>query len=166
VDKAQPNLEILNQVSLFSDLKTNAGAVEALLGLMKQRDFAAGETILTEGELGSDFYILAEGDAGVYKKTQDGDPYKVANLHGHTGTFFGEAGLLDADTRTATIRAETNCKCLVLSRGDFEAFAKSHPDWALPILKRVAVAIMARLKKMNHDLGMLYKALVDEFAQR
>ena len=82
------------------------------------------------------------------------------------GTFFGEGGLLEADTRTATIRAESTCRCLVLAKADFEEFCTMNPQWALPILKRVAKAIMNRLKNMNNDLSLLYKALVDEFSHR
>jgi CRP-like cAMP-binding protein len=158
--------EILAKVSLFADIKDNSAAFSALFKLMKMRDYQAGETILHEGDTGTDFFILADGNAGVFKKTQDGDLYKVAILAGHMGAFFGESGLLESDTRTATIRAETECKCMVLSKSDFEAYCNANPEWALPILKRVAKAIMHRLKNMNHDLGLLYKALVDEFSQR
>jgi CRP/FNR family cyclic AMP-dependent transcriptional regulator len=157
--------EILRKVSLFADIKDNAEAFSALFGLMNARVFKAGEVIIQEGDSGSDFYILADGSASVSKKTQDGDPYKVAILSGHMGTFFGEGGLLEADTRTATIRAESECRCLILTKADFDRFCLQHPEWALPILKRVAKAIMNRLKNMNHDLALLYKALVDEFAQ-
>ena len=160
------NQEILAKVSLFVDIRDNPEAFNALFNLMKVRSFVAGDTILQEGDSGTDFFILADGSASVFKKTQDGDLYKVAILAGHMGAFFGESGLLESDTRTATIRAETDCKCLVLTKNDFESYCNANPAWALPILKRVAKAIMGRLKNMNHDLGLLYKALVDEFAQR
>jgi len=158
--------EILTKVSLFADICDNPEAFSALNKLMNLRLYKAGETIIQEGEPGTDFFILADGSASVFKKTQDGDLYKVAILAGHMGAFFGESGLLEADTRTATIRAESACSCLVLSKTDFENYCNANPQWALPILKRVAKAIMQRLKNMNHDLGLLYKALVDEFAQR
>lgn len=158
--------EILSKVSLFADIKDSPEAFAALFKLMSLRQYKAGDTIIQEGEAGSDFFILADGSASVFKKTQDGDLYKVALLHGHMGAFFGESGLLEADTRTATIRADSECSCLVLTKSDFENFCNRNPAWALPILKRVAKAIMNRLKNMNHDLGLLYKALMDEFAQR
>ncbi len=160
------NEEILSKVSLFADIKDNPEAFSVLYKLMNVRSYKAGETIIQEGDSGTDFFILAHGSASVFKKTQDGDLYKVAILAGHMGAFFGESGLLESDTRTATIRAETECKCLVLTKADFESYCNANPQWALPILKRVAKAIMGRLKNMNHDLGLLYKALVDEFAQR
>jgi CRP-like cAMP-binding protein len=158
--------EILAKVSLFADIKDNLEAFSALYNLMTVRSFKGGDIIIQEGEPGTDFFILADGSASVFKKTQDGDLYKVAILAGHMGAFFGESGLLESDTRTATIRAETEVQCLVLTKNDFESYCNANPQWALPILKRVAKAIMNRLKNMNQDLGLLYKALVDEFAQR
>jgi CRP/FNR family cyclic AMP-dependent transcriptional regulator len=166
VEAPVDNEEILSKVSLFTEIKDNPEAFAVLYMLMGVRHYQAGELILKEGEAGTDFFILADGTASVFKKTQDGDLYKVAILSGHMGAFFGESGLLEADTRTATIKAETECRCLVLTKSDFEIFCSHNPAWALPILKRVAKAIMGRLKNMNHDLGLLYKALVDEFAQR
>ena len=160
------NQEILSKVSLFADIRDNSEAFSVLYMFMMVRFYRTGEVIIQEGDAGSDFFILADGSASVFKKTQDGDLYKVAILAGHMGTFFGEGGLLEADTRTATIRAETECRCLVLTKADFDSFSNQYPQWALPILKRVAQAIMNRLKNMNHDMGLLYKALVDEFAHR
>lgn len=156
---------IVSRVVLFTELRQNPLAIKALLSLMVERNFKVGETILTEGDQGEDFFVLADGDVSVYKKTQEGDLYKVAILHGHMGIFFGEGALLEADTRTATIQADTACRCLVLNAKDFEKFCLEHPDWAFPILKRVAQAIMSRLKNMNRDLSLLYKALVDEFSR-
>lgn len=158
--------EVLSKVVLFSDLREHPEAFATLYRMMKTKTFKKSETIIQEGDSGTEFFILVDGMAGVFKKTQDGDLYKVANLSGHAGTFFGESALLEADTRSATIRAETECRCLALESADFEKFCSTNPTWALPVLRRVAKAIMNRLKNMNNDLSLLYKALVDEFAAR
>ncbi len=160
------NEEIFSKVSLFTEIKDNREAFSVLYMLMSVRQYKAGEIIIKEGEAGSDFFILADGNADVFKTTQDGDQYKVAILSGHMGAFFGEGGLLEADTRTATITAATECRCMVLTKVDFDQFCAQYPQWAMPIIRRVAQAVMNRLRNMNQDLGLLYKALVDEFAQR
>lgn len=158
--------QVLTQVSLFADIRDNEAACMALFELMNDRHYQAGEVIIEEGDSGTEFFILADGTAGVFKKTQDGgELYKVAILSGHMGAFFGESALLESDTRTATIRAETDCRCLILEKQDFDRFCDQHPKWAMPILKRVTKTIMHRLKKMNQDLSLLYRALVDQFAQ-
>lgn len=166
VQKLRPSdkglTEIVAQVSLFEDIRESGQPFHELVALMEERKFAKGDTIIAEGSSGNEFYVLAEGQAGVFKKTQDGDLYKVAILHGHKGAFFGEGALLEADTRTATITAESECQCLILDKKHFEQFCKQYPQFALPVLRRVATAVMHRLRNMNQDLSLLYKALVEE----
>jgi CRP-like cAMP-binding protein len=107
-------------------------------------------------------YFLMDGTASVYKCTTDGEPYKVAIIQGTQRAFFGEGGLLDLEARSATIRTETECRCLVLNGAEFAEFGRNYPQWALPVLNRIARAVMVRLRKTNNDLMLLYNALVAE----
>src|SRR6476620_1751563 len=104
---------------------------------MNMHKFLPGESIIKEGETGSELFLLLSGDANVFKSTTEGEQYKVAILKASNHIFFGEGGLLDADARSATIIAETVCLCLVLDRAAIDAFGKEHPHWALPILLRI-----------------------------
>lgn len=152
----------LSQVSLFQDLTAIPVALEKLALIMSDRAFAPGAPIIREGESGSDLYILISGQAAVYKSTPGGDHYKVAILGSAMRPFFGEGALLDSDARTATIKAETECHCLVLDRKAFEGFSREHPEWAMPVFLRIARAVMSRLSKSNSDLMLLYNALLAE----
>jgi len=152
----------LRAVALFGDLLSDEGALSALAALMEERRYGPGSPILKEGDTGQEMYVLVSGDAAVYKSTPDGEEYKVAILRAEAHAFFGEGGLLAADARSATIRAERECHCLMLSRSAFEQFGLEHPQWALPILRRIANAVMTRFRKANDDLMLLYNALVAE----
>jgi CRP/FNR family cyclic AMP-dependent transcriptional regulator len=160
--RAEERVTFLRDVSLFGDIKQVPAALEELSRIMELRTFHPGEFIIREGETGSEMFLLIEGEASVHKSTAEGDQYKVAILHGEKHAFFGEGGLLDTDARSATIKADSLCYCLVLGRTAFEAFGHKHPEWALPILLRIARAVMARLRKTNNDLMLLYNALVAE----
>ncbi len=50
------------------------------------------------------------------------------------GDFFGEMALLDDFPRAATVRATSDCECLVLARWDFVALVRTSPEVALAIL--------------------------------
>jgi CRP-like cAMP-binding protein len=152
----------LASVSLFEDLADRPQALELLSGLMQTKEFNAGEVIIQEGEIGSDLFVLIEGQASIFKSTLEGDSYKVAIITGEQHAFFGEGGLLDSDPRSATIRADGVCKCLVLGKAEFERFAGANPALALPVLSRIARAVLGRLRKTNSDLSLLYNALVAE----
>jgi cGMP-dependent protein kinase len=68
-----------------------------------------GETVITQGENGSTFYIVKDGTMLV---TKDGE--KVAVLS--SGDYFGEQALLTDDARAATVVAEKGVECFVLDR--------------------------------------------------
>jgi signal-transduction protein with cAMP-binding, CBS, and nucleotidyltransferase domain len=71
--------------------------------------YSDGETVITQGETGSTFYIVKDGTMVV---TKDGE--KVAMLS--SGDYFGEQALLTDDARAATVVAEKGVECFVLDR--------------------------------------------------
>lgn len=156
----------LARAEIFADLRGNPTALAALGALMRERAYRPGQVILSEGEAGSELYLLVRGEASVYKSTAEGETYRVAILHGDSHPVVGEGGLLGSDARSATIRAEGACLCLVLRRDDFERFSSEYPQWGLPIVLRIARAVMNRLHKANDDLMLLYNALVAEIRGR
>lgn len=160
--RPEARVAFLRDISLFADVIGRAGALDELARAMELRAFKPDECIIREGETGTEMFVLAQGQASVNKSTAEGEQYKVAILTAEKHPFFGEGGLLDSDARSATIRAESSCLCLVLGRESFEAFGRTHPEWAMPILLRIARAVMARVRKSNNDLSLLYNALVAE----
>ena len=155
-------IEALKKVTLFEDLITNTAALEAISSKMTERTFKTGDDIIEEGKAGSELFILISGEVAVFKSTLEGDPYKVVILKSTHYPCFGEGGLLDSDTRSATIRAQSESHCLVLSREIFDQLAQASPAWALPVLRRISQAVLGRLKKTNHDLMLLHQALISE----
>jgi CRP-like cAMP-binding protein len=155
-------MDHLRAVVLFADIREHPQALEMVAGVMEERVFPPSSYIIREGETGSEMFFLIEGQASVYKSTTEGEPYKVAILMGAQRAFFGEGALLDSDSRSASIRADSECRCLVLKRDAFDKFGASHPELALPVLRRIARAVMARLRKSNEDILLLYNALVGE----
>lgn len=162
LQRAEERVVFLREISLFADVLNSPGALEEIARAMEVRTFKPDECIIKEGETGTEMFVLVDGQASVNKSTAEGDQYKVAILTAEKHPFFGEGGLLDSDARSATIKADSVCSCLVLKREAFDAFGLSHPEWAMPILLRIARAVMARFRKTNNDLTLLYNALVAE----
>lgn len=155
-------IQALRGVGLLADISHIEHALLTLALEMEERSFKKGEDIITEGAQGTELFILTEGRVAVLKATPEGDEYKVAIFDSAKKIAFGESGLIEADSRSATIRAEVDSVCLALGRESFEKFSKDHPEWALPIYRRIAHAVMARLKKTNNDMLLIYNALVAE----
>ena len=154
--------KLLSKYGLFKDLEEHTHALEMLSHSFESVTFQNGAKILTEGSPAAEAYLLLEGRVAVVKKTPEGDLYTVTVLESKAFPFFGESSLLANENRSATIIAQIECKCLMLSKKKFEAFSLEHPKWALPILRRIAISLHERLRKTNEDVSLLYHALVSE----
>ena len=82
----------------------------------------AGRTLMDEGAFGYEFFAVEDGTAEV---TRDGA--HVADLG--PGDIFGEIALLEAPRRTATVRATTPMRLVVMHRRDFRALADRSRPW-------------------------------------
>jgi CRP/FNR family cyclic AMP-dependent transcriptional regulator len=116
--------EILGSVSLFAELKPKE--LKQLAREAHDMSFRAGTKLTEDRALGVTFFVLAEGSATV----------TVGETAVRTlgpGDFFGEMSLIDRATRSATVVADTDVKCLVFSAWVFRPFALAHPEvaWAL-----------------------------------
>lgn len=85
-----------------------------------------GETILTEGEAGDKFYIIARGKVEILTTGPQGESLRLAV--GATGDYFGEIALLRGIPRIATAQTMTPCLFLTLTRTDFEAILDQSPQ--------------------------------------
>jgi hypothetical protein len=94
--------------------------VEAFLrggGWFTQKAFAAGTTIVQEGDTAEAAYIITHGQCELLKRI-DGEPRLVRELG--PGDVFGETAIFTSSTRTATIRAKTEVTALVVTRAALE----------------------------------------------
>ena len=79
----------------------------------------AGTEMITQGDTGDLFYLIATGTAAV---TVDGERRATIDA----GGFFGEIALLRDTPRTATVTAETEMELLSLDRDQFLAVVTGH----------------------------------------
>lgn len=98
---------------------------------------AAGEDVVTEGEEGDLFYVVADGTLEV---AVHGD---VRSAHLGQGGSFGEIALLRTVPRTATVTALTDSRLLTLASEDFLAAVTGSPT-GQSIATEVAHAHLAR----------------------
>lgn len=157
---SEPVEAYLSTLNLFEDIKHIPEALAHVAGMMRQQTFSVGTEIFKAGDRDDRMFCLMNGEAEVTKVTLDGDRFQVAVLNSSNGAIFGEGALLDADSRSATIKAVTECVCIILDRANFQKFCQERPEWALPVLNRIAWSVMDRLRRLNGDFALLYHALV------
>ena len=133
-------------------MDTQAAAAIPLLAVLKPREreqvlrsareqtYAPGEVVVREGDPATRLYLISSGTARV----EIGSSGVVGKLK--AGDFFGELALIEEHGRTATVVAETELTCLLISAWEFHASLEEHPEMAIPMLK----AIISRLHRQEH----------------
>lgn len=116
---AGPELELLRSLPLFEPLPPPT--LEYLAGKLMRRRFGAGETILTQGERGDAFFVIADGT--VHVSPAEGAPKRLG-----PGESFGEIALLREVPRTATVVATTDVEVLELPGEEFVAAVSGNAD--------------------------------------
>jgi NADH dehydrogenase len=86
--------------------------------------FGAGEVILREGEPGSRFYMIRDGEVEIYHRDpESGEEVAISRLG--PGKYFGEVALLHGGERMASVRAVTDVNVVSIDRGDFQTLVTS-----------------------------------------
>jgi CRP-like cAMP-binding protein len=124
----------LQNVPLFQAL--NNRHLEHLAKRMVERQYSAGQPIVTQGHGGEGFFIIVSGKAEAFRERSDGDKVPV-NSFGPTD-FFGELALLDDGLRTASVIASEPTQCLALTRWDFLAALREDAEMSVLILQELA----------------------------
>ena len=85
---------------------------------IKESSFAAGSTIITQGDEGNDFYLLIEGQAIATKSMGQGAQAQQVKEY-NPSDYFGERALLKSEPRAANVIAKTDVKVATIDRDSF-----------------------------------------------
>jgi CRP-like cAMP-binding protein len=138
--------DTLARIELFADL--DSSDIARLAKVTVVREFKKGDVIVREGESGVAFYIIARGTVEVLKGLGTASEQVVGTLK--EGTFFGEMALFDNHLRSASVRAATECECLVLTKWDFNAEMSQNSSIAIAMLGVLARRIRSLNEALTH----------------
>ena len=133
--------ELLAACPLFQGI--GPSGLAELAELATAVDFPQGHVIARQGEIGTGFFVVVEGNVRVVR-----DGTVVARLG--AGEFFGELSVLDRMPRNATVAAETATSCLALASWDFEKVLLEQPALTLSILRGVAARLRVATDSSRH----------------
>ena len=123
-------IELLKKVPLFSRCSNRELAEIATLA--DEVDLREGKELIREGARGREFFVLLEGRADVSKNG------KRINEMG-PGEFFGEIALVaPSAVRTATVKATTPVRVLVVTAQNFRRLLAGSPEIKLKVLEALA----------------------------
>ncbi len=124
--------QLLRKVPLFA--RCSAQELRFIAARVEEREFPAGARLCTQGEPGSDFFMILDG---VAEARRDGQLLRTIG----PGDFFGEIALLDKGPRTATVSSTILLRCLVLGSQQFREVIERNADVAVRILDAVTVRL-------------------------
>jgi len=117
-----------------------------LIPRMKSGLFRKGEAVFRQGEEGDRLYFILRGRVEI-EREEGGQKKSIAELG--DGEVFGEMALLIDEPRTATVRAVSDVRVLVLLRSDFRELLKESP-----VLQDAARELAgARLQELREKMG-------------
>jgi CRP-like cAMP-binding protein len=129
--------DVLGAVPLFAEVSARQVRKIAKLGSVAR--FNTNDPIVSAGNRGDAFYVILNGRAKVLR----GGGRTMAQLG--PGSYFGEMSLIDGAPRSATIVAETETTCLMLTRTRFAKIVRNEPAVAVALLRTLA----ARVRKLE-----------------
>ncbi|MEO8195176.1 MAG: cyclic nucleotide-binding domain-containing protein [Thermoanaerobaculia bacterium] len=98
-------------------------------------EFAPGEFIFNEGDLGMEMYIIHEGKIEILKQIQT-EQRQLAVLE--KGDFFGEMSILEDLPRTAAARAIGEVKLLLINGATFDQMLRTNPEIAVRMMRKLS----------------------------
>lgn len=129
-------------------------------------DFAAGDTILQQGDASTCLWVLVEGLAAV-TSCEAWSPGAKTLGWVKPGESVGETGVLTARPRTATVTAVTHARALCISASGFQELMSLHAQLGVQVstllAKRLAHSVLHQ--RMAQQRGRLIAVVSDAPAQ-
>ncbi len=141
----------LTHLDLLRELSAEEAGV--LAGYLRRVEFSRGTEIFHEGDPGKELFIIVKGRASAYLKAPERGAIRLATFA--PTTVFGELAILDAGPRSATITADEDVVCHVLSERAFAALVKDSPKVAVKLLAGLGRELSARLRRANRTIQQL-----------
>jgi CRP-like cAMP-binding protein len=111
--------------------------------------YAPGDMIFSQGDLGTDMFIIQDGEVDIIKHI-NGESHLLSHLE--KGDFFGEMALLESVPRSADAIAKTDVKVLLINGSRFDEMLRKNPE--------IAVRIIRKYSKRLREANLLLERLV------
>jgi CRP/FNR family cyclic AMP-dependent transcriptional regulator len=127
--------------------------LEAFLAAAHRRKYPAKSTLIYAGDKSDSIYYIMKGSVTVLVEDESGREIIVAYLN--KGDFFGEMPLFfDDSSRSAWVKAKTECEVAELSYAKFKELAEKHTELLYAVGRQMAERLRKTTQKVS-DLAFL-----------
>ncbi len=138
----------LRAIPLFSNVSPSA--LTDLSASFQIRLYRRGETVVWQGEIGQEFFVICEGEVDVIHESPDGSQTRLSVLR--AGDSFGEIALLNDIPRTANVCASSTLVCLVLHKDAFIPFVRTRARDSQEITRLIQLSAFLKTSPLFEDL--------------
>jgi CRP/FNR family transcriptional regulator, cyclic AMP receptor protein len=142
-----PRRSKAEKIGLLKGVPLLWGCSEKELGriaaLVAEREVASGTALTREGQPGSEFFVVVDGNATVTLRGK-----KLATFG--PGSFFGEMSLLDHGPCAATVTADSTLHVLTLDPQSFFDLLEDVPSVARKVIRVLAERLRSAEKAPTH----------------
>jgi CRP/FNR family transcriptional regulator, dissimilatory nitrate respiration regulator len=111
--------------------------LQSLADVAILQTYAAGESLFYQEQQASGFYVLVEGALTVYRAGMDGRQ-QILHVFDEAGDVCGEVPVFEGTAYPAAADATEPSRVLYLSRPDFLAVTRRHPEILLQMLAELS----------------------------
>jgi CRP/FNR family transcriptional regulator, cyclic AMP receptor protein len=133
--------QALGRLPLFAGI--SGESLDRLVDAAGEQQFAAGDYIVRQGQIGTGLYVLLDGEASVMRGST-----LLARLS--AGEFFGELAVIDQQPRVASVRAETATTCLAIASWDLLGLLERDSALALNMIQGLVARLRAAGESHRH----------------
>lgn len=129
--------------------------IQKLFSLFVPQSIGRGIRVISEGEMGDQFYVIKSGSAKVIRKDSSGQEQEVARLN--AGDYFGEESLVGETTRNATVTMLSDGELMCLDKNAFRELLQA------PVLESISLSNINQWSKEAKDVVLIDVRLPMEY---
>jgi CRP/FNR family transcriptional regulator, cyclic AMP receptor protein len=127
--RADTKVELIRDLPLFE--LCSKRDLRRIAALAEERAVDVGTELIREGEPGTEFFVVVEGEVEVRRRGR-----RIARLG--EDSYVGEIALLSRSPRTATVIAATPLRVLSIAGRDFVQLLDTMPELWLKVARTLA----------------------------
>ena len=113
------------------------------------RDVPGGENVFREGDEADGLYLIDAGTVIVYRRDDSGGDVELSTHN--AGEIFGELAILEGGRRSASVRAASDARLIVIGREAFLELLARRPTVALNFLAALSRLVRDRSERMLRE---------------
>jgi CRP-like cAMP-binding protein len=137
------------EVPMFS--KLGPEDLEQIAEIAQEQLYSTHAVICRDGDPGNTLFIIVDGTVDVIKEKENKETVIAIR---DVGEFVGEMAIFESAPRSATLRAHTSVRVLVIDGAAFNTILMDRPEVAVSVLRHMST----RIRELNDRVSSAFRS--------